>query len=154
MTDFDYYIFIDYSENLLGYLIIEDKNIQQILPKITRLKHYREAGDKKTYIRNVKNTFKREDLLKYFIKSKIRETRENLEIFSDLAEFLAKHVNLMIFVSVDNKQYHNFERLVKIIDRKNTKIIKESELRKNTPEHKISLVLDNWLNIERLSFGK
>jgi len=149
VNEFDYYIFIDYSENLLGYLIIENKDIQQILSKITRLRHYREAGDKKSYIRNVKNTFKREDLLKYFIKYKIRETRENLEIFSDIAEFLARHTNLMIFVSVDNKQYHNFERLVKIINGESTKIVKESELKHYTPEHKISLVLDNWLNIER-----
>ena len=56
----------------------------------------------------------------------------------------------MIFISVDNKQYSNFERLVKIIDGSNTKIVRESELKKDTFEHKISLVLDTLLNIERL----
>lgn len=48
--------------------------------------------------------------------------------------------------------YSNFERLVKIIDGTNTKIVKESELKKGTPEYQISLVLDNWLNIERLRY--
>jgi len=150
MKSFDYYIYIDYSKNLIGYAVIEYSKIKTLLPKISRLRHYKEAGDRKLYIKNVKTTFKREELLNYFVKTKVRETRENLEIFSDVAEFLKNHPNCLIFISIDNKQYSNFERLVKIIDGTNIMIVRESELKKDTPEYQISLVLDNWLNIERL----
>ena len=44
---FDYYVFIDYSENLVGYSIIEKNKMIELLPKISRFKHYREAGDRK-----------------------------------------------------------------------------------------------------------
>jgi len=37
MKEFDYYIFIDYSENLIGYSIIENKKLKNLL-NIERLK--------------------------------------------------------------------------------------------------------------------
>ncbi len=39
--EFDYYIYIDYSENYLGYLIIENQKIKGFLPKISKFAHYR-----------------------------------------------------------------------------------------------------------------
>ena len=77
-------------------------------------------------------------------------TRDTPEIYSDILEFLKKHDNCIIFISIDNKQYSNFERLVKFIDGRNIKVIKESDLKKGSLEYKISLVLDTLLNIERL----
>ena len=148
---FDYYIFVDYSDNLIGYLIIEQAKIKDLLPKIFRFKHYREAGDKKLYLKNVKKTFKRENLLNSFLKHKIRETRQNMEIFLDIGEFIKENSNCLIFASIDNKQYNNFQNFVKIVDGKNIKVIKESELKPGTVEYQISLILDNWLNIERLN---
>ncbi len=150
MKEFDYYIFIDYSENLLGYIIIERARIKDLLPKIFRFRHYRDAGDRKLYLKNVKQTFKRENLLSYFIKHKIREIRQNMEIFLDVGEFIKNHSNCLIFASIDNKQYNNFQNFVKIVDGDNIKIIKESELKVGTIEYQISLILDNLLNIERL----
>ena len=38
--EFDYYIFIDYSENLIGYIIIDERRINELLSKISKLKHY------------------------------------------------------------------------------------------------------------------
>jgi len=150
MKEFDYYIFIDYSENLLGYIIIERARIKDLLPKIFRFRYYRDAGDRKLYLKNVKQTFKRENLLSYFIKHKIREIRQNMEIFLDVGEFIKNHSNCLIFASIDNKQYNNFQNFVKIVDGDNIKIIKESELKVGTIEYQISLILDNLLNIERL----
>lgn len=147
---FDYYIFVDYSEDLIGYIIIEHKRIKEILPKISRFGHYREAEDKKIYLKNVKQTFKREELLNYFIKHKIRETRHNMNIFLDIGEFIKNNANCLIFASVDNKQYNSFLNFIEIVNGKNIKVVKESELKVNTTEYQISLVLDNWLNIERL----
>lgn len=149
--EFDYYMFIDYSENLIGYNVIECSKIKELLPKITRLRHYKDARAKKLYLKNVKRTFERENLLSYFLKTKIRKMKDNLEIFSEIAEFLKCNPNCLIFISVDNKQYEDFEKLVRVIDGRNVKIVKESELREGTPEYQISLVLDNWLNIERMS---
>mgnify|MGYP001586549454 CR=1 FL=1 len=148
---FDYYIFIDYSENLIGYIIIEHDKIRELLPKISRFRHYREALDKKIYLKNVKQTFKREKLLDYFVKHKIKETRQNMEIFLDIGEFIKDNSNCLIFASIDNKQYNNFQNFVKIVDGKNIKVVKESELKSGTVEYQISLILDNWLNIERLN---
>lgn len=147
--EFDYYIFIDYSKDLIGYNIIECKKIKEVLPKINRFRHYREARNKKLYLKNVKNTFKREKLLGYFLKSKIRHLRENIEIFLDVLEFIKIHANCLIFVSIDDKQYSSFEKLVEFSDGKNIKMMKESQLKEHSPEYKISLILDNWLNIER-----
>ena len=79
---------------------------------------------------------------------------ETPEIFADIAEFLKKNEDSSIFISVDNRQYKNFEKFVKIINSKNVKIVKESELKKNTLEYKINLILDTWLNIERIKKGK
>ena len=148
--EFDYYVYIDYSDDLIGYVIIDNKGINILLPKILRFRHYREARDKKLYLKNVKQTFKREKLLDYFVQHKIRKTNQNIEIFLDIGEFIKTHSNCLIFASIDNKQYNSFQNFVKIVDGKNIKIIKESELKIGTVEYQISLVLDNWLNIERL----
>ncbi len=150
MKEFDYYIFIDYSENLIGYSIISKEKIKELLPKITRFRHYRGAGDRKQYLKNVKNTFKRDDLKSYFLKLKIKDMHKNMEIHLDVLEFLKKHENCIIFISVDNSQYPAFRKMVDIINGENTVVKKESELIIGTPEYRVSLVLDNLLNIERL----
>jgi len=154
MSEFDYYIFIDYSENLIGYSIIENSKIRDLIPKVSRFRHFKDAGDKKLYLKNVKNTIKRENLSSYFIKIKIKETRQNLEIYSDVLDFLKKHNNCLVLISVDDHEYSNFIKLVNIVDGRNIEVKKESELRKGTSEYQISLVLDNILNIERLKNEK
>ena len=39
--EFDYYIFIDYSEDFLGYLIIEKDKIKELISKISKFSHYK-----------------------------------------------------------------------------------------------------------------
>lgn len=152
--EFDYYIFIDYSEGLIGYLVIKKESISYCLSKISRFRHYKEAKKRKLYLNKAKNTFNKKELLGCFLKSKIRKVMETPEIFADIAQFLNKNKDSPIFISVDNRQYRNFEKFVEIIDGKNVKVVKESELRKNTFEHRINLVLDTWLNIERVKNDK
>ena len=96
------------------------------------------------------------NVLSYTEKTKIRKTTSTLEIYSDILEFLKEHDNCLIFISVDNNQSVNFEKLVRIIDGTNIKVVRESQLRKDTFEYRINLVLDTLLNIERLkeSIGK
>jgi len=148
--EFDYYIFIDYSENLIGYLIIDKSKLKELLPKITRFRHYREADNKKLYLKNVKKTIKREDIKSSFLRLKIKDMCKNMEIYLDVLEFLKKHDNCIIFVSIDNHEYPNFRKLVSIADGEKTIIKQESELINGSPEYQMSLVLDNLLNIERL----
>lgn len=147
---FDYYVFIDYSENFLGYFIIEKEKIVGFLPKITKFSHYKKIKHKHEYIHSIKKIIEKNKILSYPLKYKIRKTTDTPEVYSDILEFLKKYNNCFIFISVDNKQYSNFERLIKIIDGSNTKVIRESELKKDSFEYKISLVLDTLLNIERL----
>lgn len=150
MKEFDYYIFIDYSENLIGYNIIEKDKILDLLPKISRFRHYRSSKDRKLYLKNARKTIIRDNIKSYFIKFKIKEKSKNLEIYLDVLEFLKKHENCIIFISVDNHEYPNFRKMVNVVDGEKTVIKKESELRIGTPEYQISLVLDTILNIERL----
>ncbi len=148
--EFDYYIFIDYSESFIGYIIIEKNDIKDCLSKISRFRHYRKAMKRKLYLKNAKKTFIKKRLLNCFMKKKVRNVLETPEIFTDIAEFLKKNKDSSIFISVDNRQYPNFEKFVKIIDGKNVKVIKESELKENTNAYRINLILDTWLNIERM----
>ena len=146
---FDYYVFIDYSENLIGYSIIEKDKLNDILPKLTRFRHYRKAGDKKAYLKNIKKTLVRENIHSYFLELKIKEMRKNMDIYIDVLDFLKKHENCLVFISVDNGQYTAFRKMIDIVDG-NVVVKQESELIEGSQEYKISLVLDNMLNIERL----
>ena len=147
---FDYYIFIDFSENLIGYNIIENEKMILLLPKISKFAHYKCIRHKRAYIKSIKKILKKEKIISYFTKHKIKEIRNNIDIYIDILDFLKKHENCIIFISVDNSQYIAFKRMVEISSEQNIIVKKESELVKGTPEHKTSLVLDTLLNIERL----
>jgi hypothetical protein len=150
MKEFDYYIFVDFSENLVGFSIIEKEKLKELLPKISRFRHYKEAKDRKLYLKNINKTIKRDNIRSSFLKLKIKDMCKNMDIYSDVLEFLKKHENCIIFISVDNRQYSAFRKLVNIFDGENVVVKQESELVRGTPEYQTSLVLDNLLNIERL----
>jgi hypothetical protein len=152
--DFDYYLFIDYSENYLGYLAIEGSKIKDFLPKISKFKHYRVLKKKKAYLDSIRKIVSKNNVCDHLCKVKIRKTESTPEIFADIGEFLKDHPDSSFFISVDNKQFRNFSRMVKIFDGKNTKIVMESELNKSSPEYKISLVIDTLLNLARLKNDK
>ncbi|MBT4376843.1 hypothetical protein HOD29_05720 [archaeon] len=154
MKSFDYYLFIDYSENYLGYLIIGKEEIREFLPKISKFAHYRELKHKKAYLNSIRKIVDKNKVCDHLCKIKIRKTELTPEIYSDILDFIKKNENHLIFISVDNKQFKNFKKLVNIVDGKNTRVIKESELKKHTPEYKISLVLDTLLNLARLKNDK
>ena len=147
--EIDYYIFIDYSENLIGYAIIEKDEVKALLPKISKLKHYKKLKYKREYLNSMKKLFIRNEIDSYLLKFKIRKMHDNLEIYSDVLDFIKKHEHCVIFISVDDKQYNKFKKLVKIIDGEKTKVVKEGELKKLTPESKMSLIIDTKLNLER-----
>ena len=150
MKDFDYYIFIDYSENLLGYMIIENNKLKELIPKISKFAHYKELKHKKEYLHSIKKEVDNKKIRNYILKIKIKDVRETPEIYVDIVEFIKKYDNCLIFISVDDKQFSNFERLVENIDGKNNKVVKESKLKKDSNVYHLSLILDTLLNIERL----
>ena len=150
-SNFDYYIFIDYSENLIGYNIIEKDKINELITKITKFSHYKDLKHKSAYIHSINKIIDKNNILSYILKIKIREMRQNLEIYSDVLDFIKKHDNCLILVSVDNHEYPNFRKLVKIVDGQKTKVVQESDLKKDTVEYRLSLILDTLLNIERLN---
>ena len=148
MKQFDYYIFIDYSENLIGYNIISKDKAKELLPKILRFRHYRGSLGRKIYLNHIKNTIKRDRIRTYFEKIKIVSIRENIELFAEVLEFIKKHDRSIIFISVDDFQYKAFRKLVYVVNDK-TQVIKESQLKVGSIEYQLSLVIDNLLNIER-----
>ena len=121
MKEFDYYIFIDYSENLIGYTIIENKKFKELLPKISKFAHYKELKHKSAYIHSIKKIIDKNKILDLIAKYKIREMRQNLYIYSDVLNFIKKHNNCIIFVSIDNHEFPNFKKLVNIADGKKQK---------------------------------
>ena len=147
--DYDYYIFLDYSEDLIGYNIIEQKKIIELLPKLSRFEHYKGRRNRKIYLKHINNTIKREKIKTYFEKIKIERSQKNTELFIEVLEFIKKHKNCIIFLSVDDYQFKKLKKLLLLVDGENTDIKKENELKKGTPEYKVSLVIDNLLNIER-----
>ena len=152
--EFDYYVFIDYSEDYLGYLIIEKGKIKNFLPKISKFKHYRTLKYKPAYLKSMKKIVSKNNVCSHLCKLKIRKTEATPEIYSDILDFLKKHDSCLVFICVDDKQFSNFNKLVHIIDGKNIKVIKESKLKKDTPEYRINLVLDTLLNLTRLKKEK
>jgi hypothetical protein len=150
MKEFDYYIFIDYSENLIGYLIIENKKLKELIPGISKFSHYKELRCKSLYIQSIKAVIEKNKILTFFIKHKIKKMKNNIDIYLEVFDFIKKHTNCIIFVSIDDHEYSNFEKFVKIIDVNKTIVKPESKLVRNTPEYRVSLVLDTLLNIERI----
>ncbi|MBI2671913.1 hypothetical protein HYX16_03185 [Candidatus Woesearchaeota archaeon] len=150
MEEFDYYIFIDYSDNLIGYIIIEKEKIKELLPKISKLHHYRKIKHRKQYIAAIKKRLMKNSIKSLLLKYKIGKLKENIIIFAEILEFVKKYNNCGIFISIDNNQYKLFIKLFKIIPhQRNTFIVKESNLRKGSVEYNLSLIIDTLLNIVR-----
>lgn len=154
MKQFDYYLFIDYSENYLGYLIVGKEKLKEFLPKIAKFAHYNELKHKKAYLKSIKKFIDKNKIYSHFHKFKIRKIESTPDIYSDIVDFLKKHEQDYLFICVDDKQFINFKRLVKSMEGDNEKIIRESKLKKHLFEYKISLVLDTLLNIVRLKNKK
>jgi len=146
---FDYYIFIDFSENLIGYNIISNEKMSELLSKISKFAHYTKLRHKKEYLKSIKKRIEKDKILSYFLRFKIKELYSNADIYADILDFVKKHENCIIFISIDNRQYKAFNKLVGFVYGKKVVVKKESELVKGTPEYQASLVLDTLLNIER-----
>ena len=78
--EFDYYVFIDYSEGILGYMIIENGKMKDLLPKILKFGHYRKIRHKASYIRSIQNRIDREGIKEYLFKLKIKKVVDSPEI--------------------------------------------------------------------------
>lgn len=150
MRGFDYYIYIDYSEDLVGYDIIEKNKVKNLLSKISKFHHYKKIKHKKQYILAIKKRIVKENIKSFLLKCKIEKVRYNAEIFANILKFVKEHDNCIIFISVDNNQYDTFIKLFKIVPhKKHVVVVKENKLKKDSLEYKLSLIIDNLLNIKR-----
>ncbi|MAH47595.1 hypothetical protein CMI37_17370 [Candidatus Pacearchaeota archaeon] len=147
--EFDYYIFVDYSENLIGYIIVDKEKIEELLLKITKLKHYTKLKYKRQYLNSMKKLFRKNKILDSVDRHKIIELRQNIEICSDIFDFCKNKTDSKIFISVDDRQYNGFMRLAKILAGERFKIIKEGKLKKGSEEYKMNLIIDTLLNLRR-----
>tara|TARA_Y100000310_G_scaffold67450_1_gene62777 strand:+ start:2464 stop:2931 length:468 start_codon:yes stop_codon:yes gene_type:complete len=147
--EFDYYVFVDYSENLIGYVIIGKDGVNELLSKIVKLKHYTKLKYKRQYLDSMRKLFDRNMVLDFVHKYEVKELRQNMEICSEIFDFCKKNFNSRIFISVDDRQYSGFMRLAKILDGKMFTIVKESKLKKGSEEYRMSLIIDTLLNLKR-----
>lgn len=148
----DYYIYIDYSEDLIGYNIIERENAELLLKKISNFEHYKKVRHVGTYLIKIKKIAEKGEILKLLYKQKIRHLKDNITIFVEVIEFVKQHDNCAIFLSVDNNQFNAFAKLIKLVPHKeHLVLVKESDLKKGSIEYKLSLIIDNMLVIERMS---
>lgn len=149
---FDYYIYIDYSKDLIGYTIIEKEKIPNLLKKVIKLRHFKDSRHKRTYLAKIKRIFEKDSLYSLIYKYKINFVRGALLIFNEISKFIMGKKENRIFISVDDKQYTSFIRLFKeLFSLKNIFIIKENKLKKNSNGYRLSLIIDNLLNIDRKS---
>lgn len=149
---FDYYIYIDYSADMIGYNIIEKDKIPLILPKIVKFRHYKEERHKRIYLLKIRREVKSSNLTSFLLKQKIRRIKDNIMLFTEVIEFVKKSDNCLIFMSVDNNQFNAFIRLLDMIPHKDhVAVVKEGDLRRKSMEHQLSLIIDTMLNLERLS---
>jgi len=72
LKEFDYYIFIDYSVNIIGYIIIENKKLFELIPLISKFSHYKNLKHKNTYIHSIKKIIIKNNILDFFLHHKIR----------------------------------------------------------------------------------
>ena len=151
MKEFDYYIFIDYSENFLGYLILRGSQIKEITSRATKFSHYKNVRHKSSYLHSIKKVIEKTGLTKYFVKCKIKNLRETLEVYADVVDFIRKSDNCIVFISVDDRQFSNFERLVGAL--RGCVVVRESRLKKDSVEYRLSLILDTLLNLERIKYA-
>ena len=86
-----YYIYLDYSDRLVGYIIIEREQIPSIIPKISKLHHYKDIKNKKGYIQSVKKLLDRENIMVYLLKCKIKDLKDNLSVFVEIVDFIKKY---------------------------------------------------------------
>lgn len=150
--EIDYYIFIDYSERLVGYIIIQKEKIKELLPRIAKLHHYKDIKYKKAYIQSIKRVFEKKKIDDYLFKFKSKELKDNLSVFVDIIDFIKKNNNYGMFISVDDNQFIPFTKLLDIINHKDfITIVKESKLKKESTEYTLNLIIGTKLNIERLS---
>jgi len=147
--NFDYYIYVDYSENLIGYIIIERNKIEELIPKISRFRHYRQSKNRKIYLKHINDTIKKEKIYSSLLEFKIKEMHESIEVYANVLDFVKRHDKCVIFISIDDKQYIKFKKLVSIINDGKTVVVKESDLKRGTVEYQMSLIIDNALNVER-----
>lgn len=140
---------MDYSENLIGYVIIDKQRLNELLPKITKLKHYKGLKNKVQYLNAAKRLFEKEKILHIVSKHKIAELRQNIELCSEILDFCRKESESNMFISIDDRQYRGFMKIVSLIDGKRFKIVKEGQLKINSPEYQMSLIIDTLLNLKR-----
>lgn len=149
--EYDFYLFVDYSDILVGYNIIEREKVLAILPKIVKFRHYKEERHKRIYLLKIRREIKNSNLTALILKQKIKHVKDNLLIFAEIIEFVKIHDNCLIFMSVDNNQFNAFVKLLNIIPHKhNVTVVKESDLKRNSIEHRLSLIIDTMLNLERM----
>lgn len=150
MKEFDYYVFIDYSESLIGYIIIEKSKIKEILSKTTKLRHYKKVRHDKKYLAAVKRDFENKEIEKLLFKCRIKKMIANIELFSEILEFLIKNKEKKMLVSVDDNFYiYLLKYISQIISRENLSIVRESKLKPYSIEYKLNLIIDNLLAIKR-----
>jgi len=149
---YNYYIFIDYSENIIGYNIIKENCINELLILSSRFEHYKDVKQKKLYVAHIRKIYHKKTIQNLFEKYNIKSKRKNLELFTEVYEFIIKNNNCILFISVDNNQYATFMK--KFPSVKQVTIVKESQLKKNSMEYRLSLIIDNFLNIKRLEKSK
>ena len=148
----DYYIYIDYSKDLIGYNIIERENVELLLKKTSKFEHYKKVRHIGTYLIKIKKILKKKEILELLYTQKIRHLKDNISIFVEVIEFVKTHDNCAIFLSVDNNQFNAFTKLMELVPHKeHLVLVKESDLKKGSVEYKLSLIIDNMLVIERMS---
>lgn len=146
---FNYHIFIDVSSEMAGYMIVESKKFEEILLLTAKLHPYSKIKRKEKYLESVsKNVRWRK--VKTLIEDLVIEKREmQVGLFKDIATLLQENKDNLYFISVSDRIYFDVSKLLELVEKKNYLIVKSSDLKKDSEEFKVSLILETLLNLKR-----
>ncbi|MDP2925077.1 MAG: hypothetical protein Q8N99_01770 [Nanoarchaeota archaeon] len=146
--DFEYYAFLDYSQELIGYSVIRKDNLKELLAKIARLHSYKEIKHKQKYLAKIKKLDWKK--IKKLMDYNIVKITSSEKILLSIIEFIKENNESLGFISVSDHYYNSFSKMIEMSERRhNYLIVKESDIKKDSNEYKLSLVIETLLNLER-----
>lgn len=78
-------------------MIIDRRKLLELVPKAAKFTHYKDVKNKSSYIHSIKEILRKNNVLDFFTKCKIRKMRQNMEIYVDVLDFLKTHSRISLY---------------------------------------------------------
>jgi hypothetical protein len=150
IRDFNYHVFVDYSLDHIGYIIVESKNLKGIMKLTRKLHHYSEIKHKDKYIKDILKNVKWKNIDSLIMRKNFVKLETDLKVIDEILGFIKENQGEIIFISISDHYYYSFMKLVELLEgNHNFLIVKKSDIKKDSFEYRLSLLLETELNLKR-----